>query len=256
MDSVITIPALGDNFIYLCRYEQDRAFAVDTCDVSAVLRVLKKQGLKLTAILVTHHHFDHTAGIKDLKKETGCQIIGGDKRRIPGIDNVFEDGLILTLGNTKIQVITTPGHTNTSVCFYRHPVSSNQPGILFTGDTLFVNGCGRLFECDARTMLNSLLKLVSLPDDTLIYPGHDYTVENYEFALTIEPDNEAIKTRLQQLRQIVDQGGQTVPSTILQEKITNPFLRADTSEIKASLNMSGGKTEDVFAELRRRKDIF
>ena len=121
---------------------------------------------------------------------------------------------------------------------------------------LFVNGCGRILEGNARTMLNSLLKLGSLPDDTLVYCGHDYTLENYEFALTLEPDNEAVRKRMEKVKQAVSEGRKTVPSTISQEKQTNPFFRAGTSEIKAALNMSGTKTEDVFAELRRRKDIF
>ncbi|MHC4222122.1 MAG: hydroxyacylglutathione hydrolase C-terminal domain-containing protein, partial [Planctomycetota bacterium] len=133
-----------------------------------------------------------------------------------------------------------------------HPIGGDQPGILFTGDTLFVNGCGRIFENDTKTMLNSLLKLAALPDDTLVYCGHNYTVENYEFALSLEPDNEALRKRLEQVRQ----AKQEVPSTISQEKQTNPFLRADTSEIKAALDMSTAKTEDVFAELRHRKDVF
>ena len=253
---VITIPALSDNFIYICLYNKDHVLAIDPCDASAVLEALKKDALKLTTVLVTHHHWDHTGGVEELKKKTHCQVIGADETRIPRITRVVDDGQVLTIDNAKIQVIATPGHTNTSVCFYIYPTNSNQPGILFTGDTLLVNGCGRLLEGNARTMLNSLLKLASLPDDTLVYCGHDYTVENYEFALTLEPDNEAVRKRLKEVRQAVSEGRQTVPSTIFQEKQTNPFFRAGTSEIKAALNMSGAKTEDVFAELRRRKDIF
>lgn len=253
---VITISALGDNFIYLYPSSKDHVLAIDPCDASAVLKVLKKNALKLTTILVTHHHWDHTGGIEELKKKTNCQVIGADKSRIPGIDQVVDDGQILTIENAKIQVIATPGHTKTSVCFYMYPPNSNQRGAVFTGDTLFINGCGRILQGNARTMLNSLLKLASLPDDTLVYCGHDYTVENYEFALTLEPDNEALRKRLKEVKQALSQGRQIVPSTISQEKKTNPFFRAGTSEIKAALNMSGAKTEDVFAELRQRKDIF
>jgi len=254
--SVITIPAFGDNFIYLCRYEQDKAFAVDPCDAYAVLSLLKKHTLKLTAILVTHHHLDHTAGIEKLKNRTGCIVIGADKERISGIDQVVDDEQIVTIGNTKIQVIATSGHTRTSVCYYMQPTNYNQQGILWTGDTLFVNGCGRLLECDAKAMLDSLLKLASLPNDTLVYCGHDYTVENYEFALTIEPDNEAIQKRLLEVGQAVSKGRNTVPSTMSQEKATNPFLRAEAVAIKEALNMPDARPEEVFAKLRRRKDIF
>ena len=254
--SVITIAALDDNFIYLCQYDQDCALAVDPCNASAVLEILRKNALTLTTILVTHHHWDHIAEVEELKRRTGCIVIGADKRRISSIDRVVDDEQILTLGNAKVQVVATPGHTRTSVCYYIQLSNNNKKGVVFTGDTLFVNGCGRILECEASTMLDSLLKLASLPDDTLVYCGHDYTVENYKFALTIEPDNEAIQKRLEEVRQAVSKGSQTVPSTIFQEKATNPFLRADTVAIKAALNMQGAQAVEVFAELRRRKDIF
>jgi len=266
MDSVITIPALGDNFIYLYRYNRSKALLVDPSDVSLVLGALREHGLDLTTVLATHHHWDHTAGIIELKEKTGCKVIGGDKQRIPGIDSVVEDGQVLAIGNTKIQVIATPGHTRTAVCYYVQPSNDNKNGILWTGDTLFIGGCGRLLECDARSMWDSLLKLASLPDDTLIYCGHDYTVENYQFALSIEPDNQAVKRCLSEVRQAQGAGRQTVPfrrvaatarqATMLRERTTNPFLRADTSELKTALDMPQAQAVEVFAELRRRKDFF
>ncbi|MHC4395409.1 MAG: hydroxyacylglutathione hydrolase [Planctomycetota bacterium] len=252
MDSVITIPAFGDNYIYLCPYNKSNAFAVDPCDNSLVQQALKKHALNLTTILITHHHWDHTGGVVDLKKKTGCEVVGPDKRRIPAIDRVVADDQVLTIGNIKIQVIATPGHTSTSVCYYMQPTDSNEPGVLWTGDTLFVNGCGRILETDAGTMLDSLLKLAKLPDDTLVYCGHNYTVENYEFALTIEPDNEAVKERLREVKKTT----RAVPSTIMQEKTTNPFLRSDTPGIKAGFGMPNAGTVEVFAEMRRRKDVF
>lgn len=256
MEFVVTIPALGDNFIYLYRYDKNNAFAVDPCDSSAVLNSLNEHNLNLTTILITHHHWDHTGGISDLKKKTGCEVIGADKRRTPAIDRVVDDKQVLTIGNIEIQVIATPGHTNTSVCYYIPESSENEHKILWTGDTLFTGGCGRLMECNARTMFDSLLKLASLPDDTLVYCGHDYTLENYEFALTIEPDNKAVKQRQQEIKQTIRASKFTVPSTILQEKTTNIFLRSDTNEIKTALKMPGAGAVDVFAELRRRKDVF
>jgi len=255
MDSVITIPALGDNFIYLYRYNRSNALVVDPSDASLVLGTLKEHSLDLTTILVTHHHWDHTAGTAELKEKTGCKVTGPDKQRIPGIDSVVEDGEILTIGNTKIQVIATPGHTRTAVCYYVQP-SNNKNGILWTGDTLFIGGCGRLLECNARSMWDSLLKLASLPDDTLVYCGHDYTVENYQFALSIEPSNQAVKRCLSKVRQAQRAGKQSVPSTMSRERTTNPFLRADTSELKTALNMPQAQAVEVFAELRRRKDFF
>ena len=255
MESVVTIPACGDNYIYLYRCDKNNALAVDPCDSSAVLNSLNEHNMNLTTILITHHHWDHTGGVSDLKKKTGCEVIGADKRRIPAIDHVVDDKHILTIGNIEIQVIATPGHTNTSVCYYISE-SNNKHKILWTGDTLFAGGCGRIMECNAKTMFDSLLTLASLPDDTLVYCGHDYTLENYEFAMTIEPDNKAVKQRLQEIKQTIASGGFAVPSTILQEKTTNIFLRSDTNDIKTALKMPGAGAVDVFAELRRRKDVF
>ena len=256
MDSIVTIPAFGDNLVYLYQYDQSNAFVIDPSDSSLVWSTLRERGLGLTTILATHHHWDHVGGIVELKKKTGCKVIGGDKQRIPGIDCVVEDGQILTIGTAKIEVIATPGHTRTAVCYYMQPSKDNKNGILWTGDTLFVGGCGRLFESDARSMWDSLLKLASLPDDTLVYCGHDYTLENYEFALSIVPDNQAVKQRLSEIRQAQKAGRQTVPSTMLQERTSNPFLRADTTALKTALNMPQAGAVEVFARLRRRKDVF
>ena len=247
---MITIPSLGDNLIYLYRYNQSDCLAVDPGE--SMLKILKEQDLSLKMVLVTHHHWDHTGGVAELKKKTGCKVVGGDKRRIRGIDQSVKDGEILPVGDAEVHVIATAGHTSTSVCYYVPPSPTNASGILWTGDTLFVGGCGRLFESNARTMFESLQKLASLPDDTLVYCGHDYMVENYEFALSIQPDNQAIRLRLNDIRQ----SGQTVPSTILEERTTNVFLLAGTPELKAALNMPEAKGFEVFAELRRRKDIF
>ena len=252
MKSVITIPALGDNLIFLYRYGQDDCIAVDPSSSSPALRVLEEQNLNLKTILVTHHHGDHTGGVDELKQKTGCKVIGGDKRRIRGIDQLVADGHILSIGDANVEVIATPGHTSTSVCYYMPPSCDGTCGILWTGDTLFVGGCGRLFESGAQVMWESLQRLASLPDDTLVYCGHDYTAENYEFALTIEPGNQAVRQRLDDIRQT----GRTVPSTIGQEQATNVFFRAGAPEVKAALGMPQAKDFEVFAELRRRKDFF
>jgi hydroxyacylglutathione hydrolase len=252
MDSVITIPALGDNLIYLYRYGRSDCLAVDPSDCSSALKILSEQDLSLKTILVTHHHWDHTGGVTELKRKTGCTVIGGDKQRIRDLDQLVEDGQILPVGDAEGRVIATPGHTSTSVCYYVPPSPANASGILWTGDTMFVGGCGRLFEGNARTMWGSLQELASLPDDTLVYCGHDYTLENYEFALSIEPGNQEVAQRLRDMKH----SGRTVPSTILQERTTNPFLRAGTAELKAALEMPQASDVEVFAELRRRKDIF
>jgi hydroxyacylglutathione hydrolase len=255
MSSVTIIPAFTDNFIYLYEYEKNKALAVDPCDSSLVEQALNRKQLQLTTILVTHHHWDHTAGIADLKKKTGCEVIGGD-RRIKGIDRVVDNGQVVKLDNTEIMIIATPGHTRTSLSYYIAPSIDNKEPIVWTGDTMFINGCGRIFECDAETMLDSLLNLATLPADTLVYCGHDYTLENYEFALNIEPDNEAVKERLREVKEILRVAGYPVGSTILQERKTNPFLRTDSPEIKAALDMVNADPAQVFAQMRRRKDVF
>jgi hydroxyacylglutathione hydrolase len=237
MNPIITIKAFNDNFIYLRQYDRNNTIAIDPGDSTPVLKELEKNNLFLSAILLTHHHSDHTGGASELKKKTGCKILSGDGKRINAIDYVVQNKQILTFGNINIEVVATPGHTNTSVCYYVHPVD-NKNGILFTGDTLFIGGCGRLFECDAQTMWESLQKLAALPKNTLIYPGHDYTLENYKFAQQVEPDNQLISEQIREIKQ----GKPTIPSTIANEKETNIFLQANTAEI--------------FADLRHRKDIF
>lgn len=256
MNTIITIPALGDNLMYLVQYDGNDSFVVDPGDASPVLRILKKHGLNLGAILLTHHHWDHMGGASELKCKTGCEVIAAYGGRSRDVDKVVEDGQILAMGNEKVEVLATPGHTQTSVCYYMQPSNDIQKGMLWTGDTLFVGGCGRIFECNPQTMWDSLLKLTSLPDDTLVYCGHDYTLENYEFAFSIEPDNEIVKQRLDEVRQAKRRGEQTVTSSISQEKSTNSFLRADTPELRAALDMKDARAVEVFAELRRRKDVF
>ena len=249
MEPVIVIPALGDNFAYLFRYEKNKAIAVDPADARLVLNEIKRHNLQLTALLATHCHWDHTAGIKELKNRTNCPVIIGNQALI--------DGPILEFGNFRVKIITTPGHTADSVCFYIEP-SENNEGIVFTGDTLFIAGCGRPIGSDAGTMWGSLEKLAALPDDTLVYPGHNYTEENYQFALTIEPENKTVQRLLEDIRQKKRQGKgkPTVPSTIGTEKQTNVFLRANTPEIKAAVNMPKTRDAEAFAEIRRRKNIF
>lgn len=247
---VITIPAFGDNFVYVCEYGGGSAFAVDPCDSAAVIKVLKERGFELKDIFVTHHHFDHTAGVADLKRRTGCAVYGPKS-----VGRGIADGDIIRAGDMQIEVIATPGHTKDSVCYYIRPTKENS-GIVFTGDTMFVGGCGRVLESDFKTMYESLLRLAALPANTLVYCGHDYTVENYEFALTIERDNEKVAKRLQQIQTAVKEGDYTVPSTIGIERETNIFLRSDTAEVKRALGMKDDDAVAVFTKLRRRKDVF
>ena len=213
MDTVIIIPAIGDNFVYLCRYSEANVFAVDPGDAGTVLSCLEDKKLNLDYILVTHHHWDHTAGVGDLKKRTGCRLISPDGR-VAGTDHVVINGEVLDVDGVQIQVISTPGHTKTSVSYYIPKLTTDGNPAVFTGDTMFAGGCGRILECDAHAMWNSLCKLASLPDDTCVYPGHDYTIEDYEFFLTIDPDNTTVREQLKKTRQKSAGGQLTVPITI------------------------------------------
>ena len=240
MDSVITIPALDDNYIYLYRYETDKAFVVDPGEAEAVTGALRQNKLLLSHILITHNHYDHTAGAERLRGSTGARLTDASDPDIKGVD---------------IESIPTPGHTADSVCFLVK-TQGDSPDILFAGDTLFTGGCGRPMGSSPATMWNSLNSIAKLPEDTRIYPGHNYTAENYEFALTIDPDNEAIKDELKRVQKLDAEGIPAVPSTIGQEKKLNIFLRSGEPEIKKLLNMTGAAADEVFTELRQRKNIF
>lgn len=245
----------GDNYVYVHAFADRRAFVVDPTDAAIVARTIAERKLAATAVLLTHHHGDHTAGLAELKSLTSCWVVGSDKRRIAGIDRLVRDGDTAPLNGRTIQVIGTPGHTTTSVCYYLPPLAKGEPGIVFTGDTLFVGGCGRPMESAPRVLWESLMRLAALPDETLVYCGHDYTTENYEFALSIEPDNNAVRQRLHEATQDAAQGRPTVPSTIARERATNIFLRAGDPAVKAAVGMIEASPEQVFAELRRRKDL-
>lgn len=256
MTNVVAIPVSGDNFSYLHRCGGGRAFAIDPGDASAVLRVLKEQGLSLTAVLLTHHHWDHVGGVAELRSKTHCDVIGVDRSLIPASDRTVTDGDVLDFPPVRVQVLATPGHTRTSVCYFIPPHSRGEPGIVYTGDTLFVGGCGRLLECDAATMWQSLQRLAALPPETLVYCGHDYTLENYEFAVAVAPDNRSFRDRLAEVQKAIEYSQLTVPSTIVRERATNIFLQADNPRIKDTLGMPDAESHEVFAELRRRKDLF
>jgi len=256
MNDITTIPALGDNYIYLYCYSQNRAIAVDPCQGRPVLNELENKGLNLTSIFVTHHHRDHRGGIKELKDAIGCEVLCFDKSRIPEITTELTDGQIVELGREKLKANFTPGHTRDSACFHLLPSEKHRGGILWTGDTLFVGGCGRIFECPAEVMWDSLCKLSAFAGDTLVYCGHNYAVENFKFSLSIEPENKKVKKRLEEAIDADNKGEPTVPSSIEQELLTNIFLRSGALEISEKLGMAGKSSAEVFRELRRRKDAF
>jgi len=234
------IPCLEDNYAYLL--EADDALAVvDPSEAAPVLTALA--GRKLTHILNTHHHWDHVGGNLELKEKFCATIIGPgkDAARIPGMDVGVEEKSDWQFAGQAVQVLEVPGHTHGAIAFV-------MDGNVFTGDTLFVMGCGRLFEGDASTMWASLSKLMILPDDTKIWCGHEYAKANARFALSLEPGNQALVQRARAM------GPVSVPSTMGQEKQTNPFLRA--AQLRGALGMESADDAAVFAEIRRRKDSF
>jgi hydroxyacylglutathione hydrolase len=248
-------PAYEDNYIYLIEDEKGSAILIDPSEARLVLEYIKQQSLTLTAILITHSHADHTGGVETIKTLTGCLVVSAQSGSIGLQDLHVQDGQILDL-LFPIRVLSTPGHTLDSVCYYVLP-SPGQPGSLFTGDCLFIHGCGRLMGQPSQVFWQSLQKLSALPPETLVYCGHEYTEENCRFALTLEPNNLHLRQRLEEVRRQTKQGLPTVPSSIGLEKTFNPFLRTESESIRRALAMPPEAPGwQVFAELRRRKDRF
>jgi hydroxyacylglutathione hydrolase len=244
------VPCLSDNYAYLVK-SGDQCAVVDPSEAAPVRAALARTGWKLTHILNTHHHLDHCGGNLDLKQETGAKVVGPSKdaARIPGLDIGVDEASGWEFDGRKVQVLEVPAHTRGAITFVID-------GNAFTGDTLFVMGCGRLFEGDPAMMWSSLSKLMTLPGDTKIWCGHEYTQGNGRFALTIEPGNADLQARMKTVAVAREKGEATVPSTMALEKKTNPFLRPDSAEIRKSLGMEKVGDAQVFGEIRSRKDNF
>ncbi len=245
---------LSDNYGVLLHDPATGATAaIDAPEAAAVEAALKATGWKLTDILVTHHHADHTDGIQALKDKYKCRVVApaAEADKIPAVDETVREGDKVKVGNLVSNVIETPGHTLGHIVYWFHADK-----IVFAADTLFSIGCGRVIEGTPAQMWTSLKKLRDLPDDTQVYCGHEYTASNIKFALTIEPDNAALKARAAEVTQQIAKGEPTIPVTIGAEKKENPFLRADIPEVAAGIGMAGKPAADVFTEIRARKNKF
>ena len=254
MLDIIQIPVLTDNYIYLIHDPiSGETAAIDPALAEPVLQVLNQRGWQLTYILNTHHHGDHVGGNLELKRKTGCQIIASkaDKHRIPAIDKIVQNGDIIKLGNHSAQVIETAGHTSGHIVYY-----FAEDNALFCGDTLFVMGCGRLFEGSAKELWQSLQKLKALPPSTRVYCAHEYSLANARFALSVEPDNLALQEKMARIQQLRANNLPTVPSTIDEELATNPFFREDSLALQKNLHCVGESSVTIFTLLRQKKDSF
>ena len=247
------IPALRDNYVYLLREPKSGAVgAVDPSVAAPVLAALQQRGWKLTHVINTHHHPDHTGGNLELKAATGAIVVGplADKGRIPGIDVAVGDGDTFKFGDEAATVFDVPGHTRGHIAYW-----FKDSAALFSGDTLFLMGCGRLFEGTPQQMWASLGKLKKLPPATRVYCGHEYTQANARFALTVEPKNAELIARAKHVDALRADGQSTVPGTLAEELATNPFLRADQAELQQAMGAPGDPVA-TFAAIRTAKDNF
>jgi hydroxyacylglutathione hydrolase len=247
-------PCLTDNFGVLIHDPASGATAsIDAPEAAPVEAALAKTGWRLTDILVTHHHNDHTAGIGELKARHKCRVVAprAEAQRIAHVDETVAEGDKVAVGALAAQVIDTPGHTAGHISYF-FPAEK----LAFVGDTLFSIGCGRVIEGTPEMMWDSLLKLRALPDDTRFSCGHEYTAANIRFAKTIEPNNKALAARGAEVAKLLAAGKPTIPATIAAEKAANPFLRADDAEVANAVGLGEASAWKVFAEIRQRKNRF
>jgi hydroxyacylglutathione hydrolase len=247
-------PCLTDNFGVLLHDPESAATAsIDAPEAAAVEAALAQTGWRLTDILVTHHHGDHTAGIPELKRHHKCRVVAprNEAQRIALVDETVGEGDTVRVGSLIGRVIDTPGHT---VGHISYVFAADK--LAFVGDTLFSIGCGRVIEGNPEMMWQSLLKLRALPDETKFFCGHEYTQSNIRFAKTIEPNNKALAARAEEVARLIGAGQPTIPATIGAEKTENPFLRADVPEVAKAVGLAGSPAWKVFAEIRERKNRF
>lgn len=253
---VDNIPIFKDNYIWLLlNSTKDKAIAVDPGDASPLIDYLTFNCITLEAILITHHHHDHIGGIKALAKQYDVKVYGPQNERIEGVTHPVVEGSCIEFPflKSRSQVLDIPGHTLGHIAY-------SLPGILFCGDTLFSAGCGRLFEGSAEQMYYSLQKIASLPGDTKLYCTHEYTLQNLQFAKQVEPNNEAIQRRIEQVRVLRKENQPSLPTTLNEELQINPFLRCHLKEIELNVQRyMGSKLHgpiEVFQALRSWKDVF
>lgn len=249
------LPTRSDNYVYLFKNRHTgEAGVLDPSDAAPVLDAADKLGWALSVIVNTHFHEDHTRGNTEIRAATGSHVMGpraeADKI-VGGLDYELSDGDTVDVCGVEALVISTPGHTLGHIALYLEC-----QGALFAGDTLFALGCGRLFEGTPSDMLDSLSKFNRFPDSTLVYCGHEYTLSNLDFALSIEPNNSVLQERAKKIQTLCAHGDPTIPTTLGDERATNPFLRCHLDEVKTAIGMQGCTDLEAFTEIRARKDVF
>ncbi|WP_102960920.1 hydroxyacylglutathione hydrolase [Mangrovicella endophytica] len=244
----------ADNFgVLVHQAASDTTISIDAPEEAPILAALDAAGWRLTHILTTHHHRDHVEANEALKRRFGATVIGPEKERdrIPGIDRTVTGGERFAIGGVTVEAIDTPGHTLGELSYYLPDAKA-----LFAGDALFSLGCGRLFEGDAPMLWESLQRLRALPDDTMLYCGHEYTATNARCALTIDPHNLILQERVKEVEHLRVSGQATLPVRLGTEKKANPFLRADEPALAEALGLAGAAPAEVFAAMRKRRDQY
>ena len=252
--NVDIIPCLNDNYSYLIKDDQTNTVAIiDPSEFGPCDKKINEKYKKLDFILNTHHHFDHIGGNAKLKTKYGSKILGfeKDKKRIPEIDILLKDGQELKIGNLHFKIIFIPGHTLGHIAFY-----FEKEKVIFTGDTLFSLGCGKVFEGTYKQMFDSLNIIKNLPGDTEIYCGHEYTKSNLGFCLKFNPNNNYLKNKKKDIEEKIREKKPTIPSTVIDEIQTNIFLRYDDPDVKNVLNLKNASDLEIFTKLRDLKDNF
>jgi hydroxyacylglutathione hydrolase len=251
---LVTIPCRADNYAFLVHdTESGDTVLFDAPETAPIKAALEERGWKLTDLFITHHHGDHVEGVDDLRAAYGCRVVGAahDASRLPALDLAVAPGDDLSFSGHKVEVMPADGHTIGHIAFYMPDAKA-----AFTGDSLMALGCGRLFEGTPEQMWDTLNGLMSLPDDTQICSGHEYTAANARFALSVDPQNPDLIRRADDVTAMRERGEFTVPSLLSLEKATNPFLRAGEPGMKKAVGMEHDGDAEVFAAIRRAKDNF
>ncbi len=259
---VLPIPCLSDNYAYLVICDETKAAAIvdpsTLADTEAAIDALSRSGITLREVWATHHHGDHVGGVEDVCKRFGVDTVVGfepDRARLPRLTLGLTDGGRHALGTIKIRAMHVPGHTSGALAYVCE--AAGHSSCVFSGDTLFAAGCGRLFEGTPAEMHASLDRLATLDGETSVYPGHEYTVANLLFAAHLEPSNESVSTSLARARALRAKGEPTIPTTIAEERTHNPFLRSGEPSLRAGLSLPASASDvEVFAATRKAKDTF